>query len=148
MKYKKIIKFLLYLFPWFLSGLIFRIDTNYYNTIVKPWYSPNGIVFPIVWSILYILITINTYNIYNKSTSNYKIYLLINYLSNQLYTFCFFILKNNFLSLVDTIIVLISALYLYVETKNIDNKYSKYLVPYIIWDIYALILSLSIFILN
>ncbi len=148
MKYKKIIKFLLYLFPWFLSGLIFRIDTNYYNTIVKPWYSPNGIVFPIVWTILYILITINTYNIYNKSTSNYKIYLLINYLSNQLYTFCFFILKNNFLSLVDTIIVLISALYLYVETKNIDNKYSKYLVPYIIWDIYALILSLSIFILN
>lgn len=148
MYFKKFLKYLTYLLPWFISALLFKSDSSYYYSLNLPFFAPPPFIFGIVWPILYILITISIYNTYKDSTTNYKIYLIINYLSNQLYSFCFFTLKDNFLSLVDTIIVLISSLYLYVETKTINQKYSKYLIPYIIWNIFALILIFTIFIMN
>lgn len=148
MNCKKILKYLIFLLPWFLSNIIFKIDTNYYNIITKPFFAPDALVFPIIWTIIYFLIAYSISKIWFNSVSNLRIYLLINYLANQLYTFCFFNIKSNFLSLIDVIIVLISSIYLYLEVRNIANKYSRYLIPYIIWNIFALILSFSILILN
>lgn len=146
--FKSFFKYLLFLLPWFISSLIFRMDTNYYVNLDKPWFAPPGIIFGIVWPILYILIAYSIYKTWDKRDKNYNIYLIINYLSNQLFTLFFFVLKNNFLALVDVIIVLISSIYLYFMTKVLNKNYSKYLVPYIIWNIYALILIFSIFIIN
>ncbi len=148
MNFKKLLKILLFTLPWFVSSLLFKVDTNYYLNLNLPIFAPPPILFAIIWPILYLLITYSIYHTYPESTSNYKIYLLINYLSNQLYTFCFFTLKDNFLALTDTIIVLISSLYLYQETKILKPKYKFYLIPYIIWNLFALILSFSIFIMN
>lgn len=148
MKYKKILIYLIFLLPWFISNIIFKIDTNYYNELIKPFFAPSPITFGIIWPILYILISYSIYKTWFNSNPNYRIYLFINYISNQLYTFCFFITKNNLLALIDTIIVLISSIYLYKEIKNIDSKYSKYLIPYILWNIFATILSFSILFLN
>ena len=53
---KKILKFILILLPWFIGGLLFRSDTIFYKSLNKPAFAPSSIVFPIVWSILYILI--------------------------------------------------------------------------------------------
>ena len=146
--FKSFFKYLLFLLPWFISSLIFRMDTNYYVNLDKPWFAPPGIIFGIVWPILYILIAYSIYKTWDKRDKNYNIYLIINYLSNQLFTLFFFVLKNNFLALVDVIIVLIYSIYLYFMTKVLNKNYSKYLVPYIIWNIYALILIFSIFIIN
>ena len=146
--FKKLLRYLLFLLPWFLSSILFRIDTSYYNILDRPWFAPPGIIFGIVWPIFYILIAYSLYKTYEDSTNNYKIYLVINYLANQLFTLFFFSLKNNFLALVDVIIVLISSVYLFPETRILNRNYSKYLVPYIIWNVYALLLIFSIFILN
>ena len=148
MNYKKIIKYLIFLLPWFLSSIFFRIDINYYNNLIKPFFTPPAITFSIIWPILYLLIAYSVYKVWNESHPNYRIYLFINYLANQVYTLCLFQIKNNFLALTDSIIILISSLYLYLETKNINSNYSKYLIPYIIWNTFALILSFSIFTLN
>lgn len=148
MNYKNIIKYLLCLLPWFISSIIFKVDTNYYQTLSLPFFAPPTIIFPIVWTILFILISISIYQTIDNSNNNYKLYLLINYLSNQLYTFCFFTIKNNLLAFIDCIIVLISSIYLYKETKSVDKSSSKYLIPYLIWNLFATILSLTIFIMN
>lgn len=148
MRFKKFLVYLLFLLPWFISNLIFKVDTAYYLSLDRPWFAPPPIIFGIVWPILYALIAYSVYKTWSNSNSNYKIYLVINYIANQLYTFFFFVLKNNFLSLVDTIIILISSLYLYVETKNLNKDKAKYLIPYIIWNIFALILVFTIFITN
>ncbi|MBQ8681783.1 MAG: tryptophan-rich sensory protein [Bacilli bacterium] len=148
MKFKKFLVYLLFLLPWFLSGFIFKVDTSYYLSLNLPWFAPPPIVFGVVWPILYILIAYTVYKTFPSNASNYKIYLVINYLANQLYTFCFFTLQNNFLGLVDAIIVLISSLYLYVETKMLKGNVAKYLIPYVIWNIFALILSFTIFFIN
>ena len=138
---KKILKFLGYFISWILPSILFRIDTSFYDTINKPFFAPPKILFPIVWTIIYILIAIALYNNKNKSVIYYKS-LIINYFSNQIYTFLFFSLKSPFIAFVDTVIVLISSLYLYNEIK------SKFLIPYIIWNTFATILSLSIYLLN
>ena len=148
MRFKKFLVYLLFLLPWFISNLIFKVDTAYYQSLDRPWFAPPPIIFGIVWPILYALIAYSVYKTWSNSNSNYKIYLVINYIANQLYTLFFFVLKNNFLSLVDTIIILISSLYLYIETKNLNKDKAKYLIPYIIWNIFALILVFTIFITN
>lgn len=148
MKFKNVLLYLLYLLPWFLSGIFINSNSNYYYSLNLPFFAPNPILFAIIWPILYILIAYSIFKTFNDSTTNYKIYLFINYLANQLFTFCFFYLRDNFLALVDVIIIFISSLYLYVETKLINKKYSWYLIPYIIWNLFALILIFTIFYLN
>ena len=149
---KKIFKFLLILLPWFLGGLLFRSDTIFYKSINKPFFAPPSILFPIVWTILYILIAISIYLVFNnynyKNTQDYNKALLINYFSNQIFSFLFFTLKSPFLALIDTIMVLISSLFLYYESKELNKTSAKLLIPYIIWNTFAAILIISIFFLN
>ena len=139
--FKNVVRFLMYLLPWFISSIIFRVDTSFYDSINKPFFAPPSIVFPIVWTILYILIAIGLYNNKNKNIEYYKS-LIINYFSNQIYTFLFFVIKSPFIAFIDTLVVLISSLFLYNETK------SKWFIPYIIWNVFATILSLSVYLLN
>lgn len=149
---KKILKFLMFLLPWFIGGLLFRSDTIFYKSLNKPAFAPPSIVFPIVWTILYILIAISIYLIYKdnsyKNTPEYNKTLLINYFSNQVFSFLFFTLKSPFLALIDTVIVLISSLFLYYESKELNKISAKLLIPYIIWNIFAAILIISIFFMN
>lgn len=148
MNIKKILTFLLYLLPWFISAIIFPTDKVYYASLTKPFFAPPPIVFGIVWPILYLLITISIYKVINKSNNNYKITLIINYISNQLFSLFFFTLKNPALALIDTIVILISSIYLYRETKKINNNAGILLIPYILWNTFASILISSIFIMN
>ena len=149
---KKIFKFILILFPWFIGGLLFRSDTIFYNNINKPSFAPPSILFPIIWTILYILIAISIYLIYKnndfKDTPNYNKTLLINYVSNQIFSFFFFTIKSPFLALIDTIIVFISSLFLYYESKKLNKLSAKLLIPYIIWNLFATILIITIFFMN
>ena len=142
------IKYLLFLLPWFISSILFKSSTMYYESLSLPFFAIPSYLFGIVWTILYILIAISIFMVYENSNKEYKKYLLINFISNQLFTFFFFTLRNNFLSLIDVIVTLISAIYLYNETKLQNKKASYFLIPYIIFSIYALLLILSINILN
>lgn len=149
---KKILKFIIFLLPWFVSALIFRSDTIFYKGLNKPTFAPPSIVFPIVWTILYILIAISIYLVYKdnnyKDTPNYNKTLLINYFSNQIFSFLFFTLKSPFLALIDTFIVLISSLFLYYESKELNKTSSRLLIPYIIWNLFATILIIFVFFMN
>lgn len=149
---KKFFKFLCFLLPWFISGLLFSTDTIFYKGLNKPAFAPTPIVFPIVWTILYILIAISIYIIYKdnsyKDTKDYNKTLLINYFSNQIFSFLFFTLKSPFLALIDTVVVLISSLFLYYEANELNKTSSRLLIPYIIWNLFATILIVSIFFMN
>lgn len=144
---KKILKFIIILVPWFISGLLFPANQIFYKQLNKPVFAPPGIVFAIVWPILYFLIALSILLVKDK-TKDYLKYLIINYFSNQAYNFFFFTIKSPFIALIDTIIVLISSLYLYIESKKDNNISSKLLIPYILWNIYATILIISIYFMN
>ena len=149
---KKILKFILILLPWFIGGLLFRSDTIFYKSLNKPIFAPPSILFPIVWSILYLLIAISIHLILNdnklKDIPNYTKTLIINYFSNQIFSFLFFTLKSPFLALIDTFIVFISSLFLYYESRELNKTSAKLLIPYIIWNTFALVLIIFIFFMN
>ena len=71
-----------------------------------------------------------------------------NYIFNQLFTFFFFSLKNIFLGFVDIVLTFITSLFLYYETKEINEKASLFLIPYTLFTLFALILNLTIYFMN
>jgi len=148
MNWKKVLRYIIILLPWFISAIIFRTDNNYYMSLNLPPFAPAPWIFGIVWPILYLLISYSIYKTYDYSDKNYKINFWINYISNQLYTFFFFTLKSPVLALLDTLIVLGTSIIAFLQTRKINDKYSYYLIPYILWNIFATILSVSIYIMN
>lgn len=148
---KKFLLFIVVLLPWFLSTL-FMGNNDFYKTINLPFFALPSFAYGIVWTILYILIAISIYMIYGKykfrDIKDYNIALIVNYIVNQLYTFLFFSLNNLFLSFVDTVLIVITAINLYDETKKLDEKASKFLIPYILFSIFTCILSATIYFMN
>lgn len=149
--FKKILTFLICLLPWFFSAL-FQGDSSFYKELYLPKFAPPGILFAIIWPILYILIAITIYKIvteYNfKDNKNYYYALIINYIFNQSFTIVFFALKSPFLGMVSTIGTFVSALILYIFTKERNKKISYLLIPYLLWGLFASILSISIYFMN
>lgn len=149
---KKIITFILIAIPWFISGIFIKSDPRFYQSLNLPPFAPPSIVFGIVWTVLYLLISYSIFLIIKdfkkESLKDYFLYLIINYVSNQLFTFFFFNLQNIFLAFVDTIIVLLSSLFLYYETKSLNDKSAKFLIPYVMWNLFANVLIMSIYFMN
>ena len=124
----KILKIILLALPWFITGFIFR-DVSYFDEINLPFFTIPKFVFPIAWTILYLLIAISTYYILDKNSlkdiKSYLKTLFINYLFNQLFMVIFFGLNNIFLGFVDTVCIFITSLFLYYETKEIHMHLSS-----------------------
>ena len=149
---KAFFKFIIILLPWFLSSLI-PIDKEFYNSLTLPFFTPPQMAYGIIWSIIYIGISVSSYQILNTYKikdipKSYKYTLLLNYIANQSFQPLFFLLKSPFLGFVSCILTFITSLFLYKETKDLKEKSAKYLIPYILFSLFATILSLSIYLLN
>ena len=149
---KKIIIYILCLIPWFFSSFL-KADYSYLTKINTPFFTPPSWFYIVSWSIIYLLISYSFYKIitsysFKNIPKSYKITYLLNYLSNQSFIPLFFILKNNFLGFVSCLATLLTTLFLYAETKPLNQTASKVLIPYILLSIFATILSLSIFLIN
>lgn len=149
---KRIFTFMICFLPWLLSGLLFSYNLGFYKILNKPFFALPSFLFGPVWTILYILIalsiTILISSNYIKYETEYKKSLLSNYVFNQLFLFCFFSLKSVFLGFIDSILIFITSLFLYYETKELNKKAAWALLPYIFFNFYAVILSLTIYFMN
>lgn len=151
-KYKDILLFIGILSLWLLSGLLFKVNNDYYSLLKLPFFVLSGKLISIIWFIIYILITISIIKIIKKTNifknKDYLYMLITNYLANQLFMYFFFYLMSPFLGFIITIIISLSTIFLYLETKKISKASSYYLIPYIIYSTYALILMTSIYFIN
>lgn len=151
-KSKDILLFIGILFLWLLSGLLFKVNNDYYSLLKLPFFVLSGKFISIIWFIIYILITISIIKIIKKTNifknKDYLYMLITNYLANQLFMYFFFYLMSPFLGFIITIIISLSTIFLYLETKKISKASSYYLIPYIIYSTYALILMTSIYFIN
>ena len=150
MKYIKNIFYLTFpLFLGIISALITRNSINY-NTLNKPPLSPPGIIFPIVWTILYILIGLSYY-LYKKNTYTNKTETFIYYLQlflNFTWTIIFFTLELRFLAII-WVLILSITIYTLITLFLQKYKISAYLlIPYLIWCLFATYLTIGTFLLN
>ena len=132
--------------PVFLGSLIGFItaSSNNYADLNQPVFAPPGIIFPIVWTILYILMGISSYLI-SQSDSNqkeealviYAIQLLVNLLWRW-YLFSFFWI----------LLLIVLVVWMIIKFYQI-SKTSAYLqIPYLLWLVFAGILNLFVYLLN
>lgn len=146
---KRIIYSLLPIVGGALVGLIISGYMNY-GDMVKPPLSPPSYIFPIVWTILYILMGIS-YFIATKDKENDKelnqIYIL-QLLVNFFWPIIFFVLKMYFTAFFWIILLIILVIIMIKELLK-NNKISGYLqIPYFIWLLFATYLNIGIFLLN
>lgn len=149
---KTVVQTILFFIPWLLSGILFGRNFEFYDLIQKPFFAlPKSWFFP-VWIILYLFIAISIQKVWSNTRkedrTSYTKTLLIHYGFNQLFLFCFFTLKNLFLGFLDVVITMITALFLYYETKELKKEAARYLLPYVFFLLYALILSLTLYFIN
>ena len=140
------------LIPIVLGGVIGFIISGYmdYDTLNKSVLSPPGIVFPIVWTILYFLMGISyaTIIIYsNVDEKTNKIY-FSQLIINLLWSIIFFVFKNRFLAFL-WIILLLILIIIMIKRFYEKNKFAGIIqIPYLLWTVFATYLNLFIYILN
>ncbi len=142
---KKFIIILLITFGVVVLPTVF-IDFNT-DYLIKPALFPPKILFPIVWTILYILMSISLYLSSKYDNEVYKVY-GIQLVLNSLWSPLFFMFKTYLFSTIELIILLFFVIIMMYQ-MYLKNKVAGYLqIPYVIWLIFALFLNVSIFILN
>ncbi len=124
---------------------------TWYQALNKPFFNPPNFLFGPVWTILYILMGISLYLILisksKKKDLAVKVFFVQLFL-NLLWSFIFFGFQNPFLALLE-IIALWFAIFVTIRLFLPISKTAGYLlIPYILWVSFALILNLSIVLLN
>ena len=121
-----------------------------YNSLKQPFFAPPSWLFPIVWSILYILMGVSYGILDINSLVDAKVN-LIYYLQlfvNLLWPIIFFILKWRFFAFLWIIFLLILIIIMIVRFYNKDKTAALLQIPYLLWTIFATFLNLSIYLLN
>lgn len=141
-------KFIILLILTFAIGVIPSIFVgNDVSGLVKPLFFPPKIAFPIVWTIIYILMTISVYIVSKKDDDTYKIY-FIQLFVNSLWTVIFFGLNFRLLAFLWLFLLLILVIIMTIKFYRMDKRAGYLLIPYVIWLFFAGYLNLAIYILN
>ena len=155
---KLIVAILIPLAIGMLSSFITKDAMMSFNAMKKPPLAPPGILFPIAWTILYILMGISSYIIYaydaqndtsslnlkNKCLSLYAIQLVFNFF----WSIIFFKFRLYIFAFAWLVILWILVFKLMKESKKISRVASYLLIPYLAWMAFAAYLNISIIILN
>ncbi len=136
-----------------LIGIIVGILINSkldYNNLIKPPFAPPSILFPIVWSILYVLMGISYGILKNDQLNNSKIKFIYYFqlFINALWSIFFFLLKWRLFSIFWIIILDITVLIMILEMIKSKKIAGLLQLPYFFWLIFATYLNISIYYLN
>jgi len=137
-----------------LSAFLTRSNMDLYETIVRPPFSPPAILFPIVWSILYVLMGIGAARIFTAAEPAagkkenalfvYGVSLFLNFtwslifFNTRMFGFAFLWLLLLWISILKTIF----------DYQKIDPPAAYLQIPYLIWVTFAGYLNAAIWFLN
>ena len=124
-----------------------------YKTVSQPPLSPPGWVFPIVWTILYLLMGYSSYRVYTSGKPQAQVSRALRLYSAQLlFNFIWPIVFFAFNWYLGAFIVLLVLWVLNLLTLRaftaIDETAGDLLIPYILWVTFAGYLNLGVYFLN
>ncbi|WP_455683939.1 TspO/MBR family protein [Thomasclavelia sp.] len=133
-----------------ISALLTRDQIIIFENLQKPSLSPPGWLFPLVWTILYILMGIASYFIWISKKSNqlaltvYTLQLIFNFFWPIIF-FNFKLYLFAFIWLVILWFLILTTTLLFYQIKKISGYL---MIPYLLWVAFAGYLNLSIYLLN
>lgn len=136
-----------------LSGWLVRDGTALYaTTINKPPLSPPGIVFPVVWAVLYALLGIGVARIWMASSSGQRTLALRVFAAQLFFNFfwspIFFGLRAYGLAFLWLLVLWGLLLWMMLVFRMVDRLAAKLQIPYLIWVTFAGYLNLGVWLLN
>lgn len=136
-------------------GSVFTISAipTWYVTLNKPFFSPPNWLFGPVWTLLYLLMGISFYLLWQNGWKSKKVkearnYFLAQLFLNFIWTPIFFGLKSPGLALVVIVAMWIFIVMTIEKLKPISKPAAYLLVPYLLWVSFATALNAAIVILN
>lgn len=136
-----------------LSSLLSGDFSSFYSELTKPPLSPPGIIFPIVWAILYALMGISAYMIYvsdadieekRKALTLYAAQLFVNFM----WSIVFFRFEQIGAAAVVVILLVMLVAAMIVAFKRIRPLAGYLNIPYLLWVLFAAYLNVGFLILN
>ena len=127
--------------------------STWYAGLNKPVFNPPNFIFGPVWTILYTLMGVALYLVWDKEKKNKNVsraieIFLLQLSLNFLWSLVFFGLHQPFAALLTIIALWIGIFYTIILFKKISKAAYLLIVPYLAWVSFALILNLFIVILN
>ena len=149
-KFKTYLKAIL--IPVIIGGIVglFISKSIDYSFLQKPFLAPPSILFPIMWTILYILMGIS-YGILDSNNlidAKQNIIYYLQLFVNALWSIFFFTLKWRLFSFIWIILLdllVIIMIFSFYKKKKIAGLIQ---IPYLLWVLFASYLNLSIYLLN
>jgi tryptophan-rich sensory protein len=122
----------------------------WYSLLIKPSFNPPDWIFAPVWTTLYLMMTIAIWSFWHSKDRDMKtVYIyLVHLIFNTTWSVVFFVFHKITLALIVLVILILLIIVLIVRFKRV-NLLSYYLmIPYLLWCLFALVLNISLIILN
>lgn len=136
-------------------GSFFTVTSegSWYSAIQKPAFNPPNWVFGPVWTILFILMGVSLYLIWNEGLKKKKvktplIFFGIQLVLNILWSAFFFGMQRPLFAFIEIIVLWVFILLTITSFFKVSKTAAYLLIPYIIWVSFAAVLNFSIFLLN
>ena len=133
-----------------LSALLTLNSVQTFDSINKPRMAPPGWLFPIAWTILYILMGIASYLVITSRKPNgsalitYGLQLIFNFF----WSIIFFNLSRYLFAFIWLVILWFLILKTIIKFYHISEPAGYLMIPYLLWGTFAGYLNFSIYLLN
>ena len=136
-----------------LSGFLTKDSMKTFESLVKPALSPPGFIFPIVWTLLFILMGVSAYLVWTsdapriqkqRALAVYGVQLAINFL----WSIIFFNLDAYLFAFVWLLLLWLMIILMIYLFKKISRPAAYLQIPYLLWVSFAGYLNLAIYLLN
>lgn len=125
--------------------------TSGFEGLTKPPLTPPAWVFPVVWTVLYLLMGLAAYLVWNSDDVDrappLRMYLL-QLLVNSLWTFFFFRLQWRFFAFFWLLLLIALVTLTMTGFKYIRKAAYRLMLPYFFWLLFAAYLNLGFYLLN
>ena len=132
------------------SAFLTRENMALFDEVNKPPLSPPAWLFPVAWTVLYVLMGVAAYRIRALPRTDeggllaYGIQLFFNFF----WPLIFFNLQNFLLAFVWLVLLWLAILLTFFRFRKCDRLAGRLLLPYLLWVAFAGYLNLGIFLLN
>jgi len=125
---------------------------GWYANLAKPWFTPFSWVFMPVWFLLYTLMGMAAFLVWEQRSNIYVRTALILFMIqlglNALWSVFFFGMHDIGLALMDIAVLWIMIAYTVRSFEKIDKMAAWLMMPYLAWVSFATLLTFSIWFLN
>lgn len=136
-----------------LASLISQDSMKDFEMLNQPPMSPPSWLFPVVWTILYVLMGIASYLVFTsqgdiKERKKALIFYIIQLFFNFTWTIIFFKLENYLFAFIWIVVLWVLILITTIKFFGVNKCAGWLMLPYLLWVAFALYLNLGVFLLN